>query len=112
MLELAAANALNRAAMWIGINRVLGALFFGGGLWASAISAYYVLQDWRTLNAFYARFEALVASNAPLRSLYIVGTEQAAFRLNCFADGVGVLLGAIVAALGWLILTRELGRAR
>ena len=93
--------------MFVWINRTMGALFFGGGLWASGISAYYVFQDWRTLNAFYARFEALVAANASLRSLYIVGTEQDAFRINCFADGVGVLLGAIVAALGWLILTRH-----
>lgn len=96
--------------MFLWINRIVGALFFGGGLWAGGISAYYVLQDWRTLNAFYARFESLVAANAPLRSLYIVGTEQAAFRLNCFADGIGVLLGAIVAALGWIILTRQLER--
>ena len=93
--------------MFLWINRITGALCFGGGLWASAISAHYVLQDWATLNAFYARFESLVAANAPLRSLYIVGTEQAAFRLNCFADGIGVLLGAVLAALGWLILSRE-----
>ena len=93
--------------MFTWINQIVGALFFGGGLWASGVSAYYVFQDWRTLNAFYARFEALVAANAPLRSLYIVGTEQEAFRINCFADGVGVLLGAILAALGWMILTRE-----
>ena len=86
------------------ISLFLGALFFLSGLCACLVSAYYVFQDWGALNAFYARFESLVQSNAPLRSLYIVGTEQAGFRLNCFADGVGVLLGAILAALGWLIL--------
>ena len=93
--------------MFTNLNRIVGALFFGGGLWAGGVSAYYVFADWRTLNAFYARFEALIASNAPLRSLYIVGTEQQAFRINCFADGVGVLLGAILAALGWIILARQ-----
>ena len=93
--------------MFLWINRIVGALFFGGGLWASAISGYYVFRDWNTLNAFYARFEALIAANAPLRSLYIVGTEQQAFRINCFADGVGVLLGALVAALGWIIMSRQ-----
>ncbi|RYX82482.1 hypothetical protein EON83_19365 [bacterium] len=80
---------------------LLGALFFAGGLTACLASAYYVFQDWHALNVFYARFERLAMSDAPMRSLFIAATEQAAFRLNCFADGVGVLLGAILAALGW-----------
>lgn len=79
----------------------LGVTFFVGGLAACLASAYYVFADWHALNVFYARFELLVRSNAPERSLFIAATEQAAFRLNCFADGVGVLLGAILAALGW-----------
>lgn len=78
----------------------LGTLFFGAGLAACLASAYYVLRDWHALNVFYACFEALVSSDATERSLFIAATEQAAFRLNCFADGVGVLLGAILSALG------------
>lgn len=80
---------------------ILGALFFASGLAACLASAYYMFQDWHALNLFYARFERLAMSDAPMRSLFIASTEQAAFRLNCFADGVGVLLGAILAALGW-----------
>ena len=86
------------------VSVALGALFLIGGLAACFASAYYVFKDWHALNVFYARFEALVKSNATERSLFIASTEQAAFRLNCFADGVGVLLGAILAALGLLIL--------
>lgn len=91
---------------------VLGTLFFVAGLVACFASAFYVFQDWHALNVFYARFEALVQSNASQRSLFIVATEQAAFRLNCFADGVGVLLGAILASNGCLCLTMERNRAR
>jgi hypothetical protein len=89
------------------ISLVLGLLFFVGGLIACLASAYYVFQDWHALNVFYARFESLVRSNAPERSLFIASTEQAAFRLNCFADGVGVLLGAILAALGLLVCNSQ-----
>ena len=85
----------------------MGALFFVGGLTACFASAYYVFGDWHALNVFYARFESLVKSNAPDRSLFIASTQQAAFRLNCFADGIGVLLGAILAALGLLVLASQ-----
>ncbi|RYZ63918.1 MAG: hypothetical protein EOP09_16840 [Proteobacteria bacterium] len=89
------------------VSVLLGTLFFIGGLAACLASAYYVFQDWHALNLFYARFERLTMSGAPLRSLLIASTEQAAFRLNCFADGVGVLLGAILSALGWGQIARE-----
>lgn len=93
------------------ISLVLGLLFFVGGLCACLASAYYVFQDWHALNVFYARFESLVRSNAPERSLFIASTEQAAFRLNCFADGVGVLLGAMLTALGLLVCNSQKERS-
>jgi len=70
-----------------------------GGL-AVLVSAYYLFQDWAALNAAYARFEGLTMRAADQRSLFIAATHQSAFRMNCFADVVGVLLGAILAALG------------
>ncbi len=70
------------------------------GVISSWVSGYYVLQDWAALNMYYARFEQLSMSNADMRSLFISEANQNAFRINCFADGVGVLLGAIVAAIG------------
>lgn len=47
-----------------------------------------------------------IHENASQRSLFIVATHQAAFRLNCFADGAGVLMAAILAALGWAQIER------
>jgi hypothetical protein len=70
------------------------------GLAAIAVSAYYLFQDWHALNVSYARFEELTMSAADQRSLFIADAHQSAFRLNSFADGVGVLLGAILAAIG------------
>src|SRR5687768_4933132 len=70
------------------------------GVTATLVSGYYVFQDWAALNMYYARFEKLTMSGADMRSLFIAESHQNAFRINCFADGVGVLLGAIVAAIG------------
>ena len=70
------------------------------GVIACVVSGYYVLQDWAALNMYYARFEKLTMSAADMRSLFIAESHQNAFRINCFADGVGVLLGAVVAAIG------------
>jgi len=71
-----------------------------GGLLAALVSGYYLLQDWAALNAHYARFEQPVMSAADQRSLFIAEAPQNAFRIHSFADGVGVLLGAILAAIG------------
>ena len=70
------------------------------GLSAVLVSGYYLLQDWHALNVAYARFEELTMSAADLRSVFIAEAQQNAFRINCFAEGVGVLLGAILAAIG------------
>ena len=75
-------------------------LVTGAGLLAAGASAYYVFQDWAALNSFYAKFQSLIMSDASMRSLFIAEANQNAFRINCFADGLGVLLGGILAAIG------------
>jgi hypothetical protein len=83
---------LRAAALWI-FAVLPGAL-------AAGVCGYYLLQDWSALNRAFARWESLAAGAADTRALMIVDTYQQAFRINCFADGVGVLLGAILAAIG------------
>jgi len=70
------------------------------GLLAVLVSGHYLFQDWRTLNANYSRFEQLTMSASDMRSLFIAEANQNAFRINSFADGVGVLLGGIIMAIG------------
>ncbi len=72
----------------------------GCGLVAVAVSGYYLFYDWAALNAAWVRFEKLAMSAADLRSIVLADARQNAFRINCFADGVGVLLGGILAAIG------------
>lgn len=70
------------------------------GLAATGVSGFYVLQDWASLNRAYARWEHLVRSGGSDRALAVAANYENAFRINCFADGVGVLLGAILVAIG------------
>ena len=79
------------------------------GLSAAYLSGHFVLRDWAALNAAWGRFETVVGSNGDQRTLLIAVTQQAAYRTNCFAEGVGVLLGALIAAIGvhGLCLLRE-----
>ena len=78
------------------------------GLAASLVSGYYVFQDWGSLNRAWGRWEKLAYSRGDAHLLDIAATQQAAFRLNCFADGVGVLLGAILLSVGMLGLLLSL----
>ena len=70
------------------------------GLAAVGVSGYYVLQDWASLNRAFANWERLVRSGGSERALDVAVNYENIFRINCFADGVGVLLGAILLAIG------------
>lgn len=70
------------------------------GFAAALVSAYYVFQDWGSLNRSWARWENLAYSRGDSHLLSIATVQQNAFRINCFADGIGVLLGLILLAIG------------
>jgi hypothetical protein len=70
------------------------------GLLAVLVSVYFLFGDWAALRAAYRRFEQLTMSAADLRSLFITESQQNIYRINCFAEGIGALLGAILAAIG------------
>jgi hypothetical protein len=70
------------------------------GLAAVATSGHYLFHDWSALISAFARFEKVSASGADLRSVYIAGTLDSIYRINAFADGVGVMLGAVLFGVG------------
>jgi len=47
-----------------------------------------------------ARFKQFAQHNAGLSALFIAEAWENIHRINCFAEGVGVLLGGILAAIG------------
>jgi hypothetical protein len=70
------------------------------GLVTTLVSGYYLLHDWSALQASFARFEQLAARPSSPNALSVAEARQNVHRLNCFAEGVGLLLGAILAAVG------------
>jgi hypothetical protein len=83
---------MRAAALWL--------LVILPGVATVVVSGYFLLQDWAALNAAFVRFQQEVRSGAELRALFGAEAEQHVHRINCFAEGVGVLLGAILAAIG------------
>jgi hypothetical protein len=70
------------------------------GLAAVATCGHYLFHDWSALISAFARFEKVSASGADIRSVYIAGTLDSIYRINAFADGVGVMLGAVLFGMG------------
>lgn len=69
--------------------------------WAvAAISAHYLLQDWHALSAAFRHFDTAARSGAELRDLFIAAEMDRIYRTNCFADGLGALLGLVLAGIG------------
>jgi hypothetical protein len=69
------------------------------GVVAVLVSGYYLCLDWAALRAADVRFEQLAQQNAGLNALFIAEARESVHRINCFAEGIGVLLGGILAAI-------------
>jgi hypothetical protein len=78
---------------------ILGFIVFVG-MCAILVSGHYLFLNWAALITYYGQFEEAGNSGADMRMLFILEAKQNAFRINCFAEGVGVLLGAILTAIG------------
>jgi hypothetical protein len=70
------------------------------GLGAMGISAYYLFPDWVQLDQSHRQYQALVTQGQGVRELSIAQAAETRHRLNCFAEGVGVLLGGIIFSIG------------
>lgn len=71
------------------------------GLAASLVSGYWVLIDWSELAKAHDRLDQV--AQAPDRTMEAIAIAQQAetrHRLNCFAEGIGVLLGGIWMSIG------------
>jgi hypothetical protein len=83
--------ALRRCLIWLVILP---------GLLVVAGAAYGALLDWAALRAAYARFAVVSRGSGDMRALFIAEAQQNIHRVNLFADGVWLLLGAVLVAIG------------
>lgn len=76
---------------------VLGAIAPGMG--AIALSAYYLFPEWAALDKSHRNYQELAISGAGVRELSIAQAAETRHRINCFAEGMGVLLGGVIFAI-------------
>jgi hypothetical protein len=70
------------------------------GLSAITISTFYLFPEWAALDRAYRNYEQLSRNGAGVRELSIAQSAEVRHRVNCFAEGVGVLLGGVMVAIG------------
>ncbi|MBW4622077.1 MAG: hypothetical protein KME17_22330 [Cyanosarcina radialis HA8281-LM2] len=71
------------------------------GIATTGICVYYLFPEWAALDASYQRHERVAKS--PTREIEDLAIAQAAenrHRINCFAEGVGALLGIAIMSIG------------
>jgi hypothetical protein len=71
------------------------------GMATTIICVYYLFPEWAALDAAYQRYERVAKSPAPkIEDLAIAQAAENRHRINCFAEGVGSLLGIAIASIG------------
>ena len=70
------------------------------GLGAIAISTFYLFPEWSALDRSYHNYQTLAKSEAPVREVSVAQAAENRHRINCFAEGIGVLLGGIMVSIG------------
>ena len=69
------------------------------GLVALIVCGYYLFSDLAALNSAFVK-EVEAAENGEFRSVLAAQSLQQSFRINCFVNGLGVLLGTLLTAVG------------
>jgi len=71
------------------------------GFLASTVCACYLIPEWAALTASYQNYSRVSESAAAgEREVLIAKTAREIHRINCFAEGVGLLLGGIIGSIG------------
>lgn len=75
------------------------------GLFFAGVSAYYLFQDWAALDRSFQQFSQLSSklsqtAQPTVPQLLIAKAAEDRHRINCFAEGIGVLGGWGIAAIG------------
>jgi hypothetical protein len=65
-----------------------------------AVCTYWLFYDWREMDRAYWELRHQYKAGAGMRTLFYHDAIQNMHRINCFAEGVGFLLGAILASIG------------
>lgn len=70
------------------------------GLAAMIASGYYLFPDWAALDNAHRNLTKIAATNPSVQALIVAQAAEERHRINCFAEGMGVLVGGIWMAIG------------
>jgi hypothetical protein len=70
------------------------------GAIVTLICVYYLGPEWQALEQSYQDFQAIANAGSSSTALYIARAAEDRHRINCFAEGVGALLGLVIVAIG------------
>ncbi len=79
---------------------VLGLTTIAPGLFFAGCSTYYLFQDWAALDRSFQQFSTISKSQPTVQQLLIAKAAEDRHRINCLAEGIGVLGGWSIAAIG------------
>ena len=80
------------------------------GLFFVGCSTYYLFQDWAALERSFQQFNTISQSKPTVPQLLIAKAAEDRHRINCFAEGIGVLGGWGIATIGIHALYRTHSR--
>lgn len=70
------------------------------GMATTIISLSYMFPEWKALDASYQNYTQVANSNSKVQDLLIAQAAENRHRINCFAEGIGAILGLVIFAIG------------
>jgi hypothetical protein len=71
------------------------------GIMTAMISLFYLFPEWQALDRSYQNYVRIVKSpNSKVQDILIAEAAENRHRINCFAEGIGVLLGIVIISIG------------
>ncbi|OUC12563.1 MAG: hypothetical protein B0A82_22000 [Alkalinema sp. CACIAM 70d] len=70
------------------------------GLFFTGYSAHFLLLDWQELDRAVTRLSAIADGKPTVQQVLLAKAAEDRHRINCFAEGVGVLLGWTMVTIG------------
>ena len=69
------------------------------GLLSIGLCTSYLFPEWAALDRAYQSVAMLKATSPPSQTSIAIAAEQR-HRINCFAEGMGVLIGSVLVGIG------------
>ncbi len=70
------------------------------GLASAIVSGAYLLPEWAALDNAHRNLTKIAQTNPSVPAILVAQAAEDRHRINCFAEGMGVLVGGIWMAIG------------